>query len=204
MPSFGCVLVLTAETTNDRNILGSRRRIGKISWKYLVGGVLIVIAFVSGLWLGLGLSTNTSSSALLGCGDRPSGYPFCPHHFVEVTGEANVTQGNITSIWFYSIPSLGIGQYPMIALPMCGEGVFNTPSHCEYDLNLWADKVLQSDVTINGQLHHKGEIYSTSYNVTIVYVANRSSALLHCSATPYFFRPTLPPSQNAVIQNFAC
>ena len=91
----------------------------------------------------------------------------------------------------------------MVALAMCGEGVFNTPSHCGYDLNLWADKVLQSDLTVNGQLHHKGETYPMSYNVTIVYFPNGSNRQMHCSSTPYFFTPTLPPSQDVVIQSFS-
>jgi hypothetical protein len=172
-----------------------------ISWKYLVGGILIVIAFVSGLLIGP--SVNPPGPALLGCGSH-TGSLFCPLHFVETTGQADVSQGNITSIWFYSIPLWGIVQYPMVALAMCGEGVYNTPSHCEYDLNLWADKVLQSDLTVNGQPHHKGETYLMSYNVTIVYLANGSNAQKYCSATPYFFTPNLPPSQDAVIQNFSC
>ena len=177
-----------------------RHGIQKVWWKYLLAGLLIVVAFVSGLLLGPFL--NSPESALEGCGPQ-TGYPFCPLHFIDVSGYANVTVGTPNSIWFYSIPFLGIVQYPMVAHVTCGTESSSVPYHCNYEVILWADKVLQSDLTFNGQLHHKGETYSMSYNATMGYLDN-GNAQKYCAASPYPFTPTLSPSGSAVAQNFSC
>ncbi len=191
-----CVRALSTEASSS--LPASRRGVGKVSWKYLLSGILIVIAFVSGLLIGP--SINPPGPTLLGCGSQ-TGYPFCPLHFVDVMGRANATGGTPNSIWFYSTPLWGIVQLPMVAHVACGSS--NGPYVCIYELFLWADKELQSDLTVNGQLHRKGETYSMSYNATMGYL-DKANTQMYCSATPSPFMPTAPTSGSAVIQNFFC